>query len=137
MEVKPQEGGYGDFVTAFPSALPCVQSARAPDDFRKGFARLQPLELSFEAWLFYPQLPDLADLLCAYPDANVVLNHVGGLLGLAPHDGNREAVFTNWRVHIRELLSTRDIRRAWGRASLDAWRAPALRLSRRHRARRV
>src|SRR5215213_5286435 len=37
--------------------------------FRKGFARLQPLGLSFEAWLFHPQLPDLVDLLRSSPNA--------------------------------------------------------------------
>ena len=71
--------------------------------FRKGFARLQPLGLSFEAWLFHPQLPDLVDLLRAFPDTNVILNHVGGLLGIPPHDGNRDEVFEIWRGHIREL----------------------------------
>jgi len=70
--------------------------------FRKGFARLQPLKLSFEAWLFHPQLSDVADLMRAYPEANVVLNHVGGLLGVAPHE-NREEVFKLWRASIREL----------------------------------
>ena len=33
--------------------------------FRKGFAHLQPLGLSFESWQFHPQLPDVADLLRA------------------------------------------------------------------------
>ena len=35
--------------------------------FRKGFAHLQPLGLSFESWLFHPQLADVADLLRAFP----------------------------------------------------------------------
>ena len=71
--------------------------------FRKGFARLQPLNLSFEAWLFHPQLSDAADLMRAFPEANVVLNHVGGLLGIPPHDGKRDEVFRIWRASIREL----------------------------------
>ncbi len=71
--------------------------------FREGFARLKPLGLSFESWQFHPQLPDLADLLRAFPDTNVILNHVGGLLGIPPHDGKREQVFEIWRGHIREL----------------------------------
>jgi L-fuconolactonase len=72
--------------------------------FRQGFARLQPLGLSFESWQFHPQLPDLVDLLRAFPDTNVILNHVGGLLGIPPHDGNRDEVFAIWRGHIRELV---------------------------------
>lgn len=71
--------------------------------FRRGFAHLQPLGLSFESWQFHPQLPDVVDLLRAFPDANVILNHVGGLLGIPPHDGNRDEVFAIWRSHIREL----------------------------------
>jgi L-fuconolactonase len=70
--------------------------------FRKGFARLAPAGLTFESWQFHPQLPDLAELLKAFPETNVILNHAGGLLGVAPH-GNREEVFKIWRGHIREL----------------------------------
>lgn len=71
--------------------------------FRQGFARLAPLGLSFESWQFHPQLPDLVDLLKAFPKTNVILNHVGGLLGIPPHDYDRNAVFNIWRTHIREV----------------------------------
>ena len=71
--------------------------------FRQGFACLQPAKLSFEAWLFHPQLDDLADLLRAFPEANVVMNHCGGLLGIAPYEGKREEVFKLWHAHIRNL----------------------------------
>jgi L-fuconolactonase len=71
--------------------------------FRKGFARLAPMGLSFESWQFHPQLGDTADLLRAFPDTNVILNHVGGPLHIAPHDGDRNEVFKVWRGHIREL----------------------------------
>ena len=70
--------------------------------FRQGFAQLAPRDLSFEAWLFYPQLADLADLLGAFPDTRVVLNHCGGLLGIAPHE-NRAEVFNQWHAHIKNL----------------------------------
>ena len=70
---------------------------------RKGFALLHPLGLSFDAWLFHPQLPELADLVRAYPDTPVILNHVGGPLGIEPYAGKREEVFAIWSGHIREL----------------------------------
>ena len=70
--------------------------------FRRGFARLRPLGLSFDAWLFYPQLPDLIDLLQAFPDTQVILDHVGGLLGVPPHT-EREEVFSTWRSYIQRL----------------------------------
>ena len=70
--------------------------------FRQGFARLEPLGLPFDAWLFYSQLPDLLDLLREFSDANVILDHFGGLLGVPPHD-KRDEVFAIWRSHIRAL----------------------------------
>jgi predicted TIM-barrel fold metal-dependent hydrolase len=70
--------------------------------FRKGFACLKPLGLSFEAWLFHPQLPDLVDLLRAFPDTTVIMNHCGGLLGIPPHD-NRAEVYKVWDANIRAV----------------------------------
>lgn len=71
--------------------------------FQQGFACLQPMGLSFESWQFHPQLPDVVDLLRKFPEANVILNHVGGLLGIPPHDGKREEVFAIWRAHMKAL----------------------------------
>ena len=71
--------------------------------FRKGMAHLKPLGLSFESWQFYPQLDDTADLLKAFPDTHVILNHCGGLLGIAPHE-DRDAVFKVWREKMRALV---------------------------------
>ena len=71
--------------------------------FRKGFACLHPLGLSFEAWVYHPQLGDVADLLKQFPDTNVVLNHVGGLLGIPPHE-NRKATFEVWKKNILQLV---------------------------------
>ena len=71
--------------------------------FQQGFARLEPMGLSFESWQFHPQLPDLVQLLNKFPHTNVILNHVGGLLGIPPHDYDRKAVFDTWRANIREV----------------------------------
>src|SRR6202043_2539026 len=40
--------------------------------FRKGFACLAPLGLSFDAWLFHPQIGELADLARAFPHTRIV-----------------------------------------------------------------
>src|SRR3954462_7040303 len=46
--------------------------------FRKGFSCLAPLGLSFDAWLFHPQIGDLVDLARAFPDTRIMLDHFGG-----------------------------------------------------------
>ncbi len=71
--------------------------------FRAGFARLAPLGLSYDAWLFHPQMPELADLARAFPNTQIILDHAGGLLGIAPHDGKRDELSAVWRKLIREL----------------------------------
>src|SRR6478752_218864 len=45
---------------------------------REGFAQLAPLGLSFDAWVYHPQLGDVLDLARAFPATPIVLNHVGG-----------------------------------------------------------
>ena len=61
--------------------------------FRKGFACLAPLDLSFDAWLFHPQIGELADLARAFPDTKIVLDHCGGPVGLGRFAGRREETF--------------------------------------------
>jgi len=70
---------------------------------REGFARLAPLGLSFDAWVYHTQLHELADLARASPATPIVLDHVGGPIGLGPYAGKRDEVFQDWSVRIREL----------------------------------
>jgi predicted TIM-barrel fold metal-dependent hydrolase len=71
--------------------------------FRKGFACLAPLGLSFDAWLFHPQIGELADLARAFPDTKIVLDHCGGLLGIGSYANRREEIFASWKASIREI----------------------------------
>jgi predicted TIM-barrel fold metal-dependent hydrolase len=71
--------------------------------FREGFAQLEPLGLSFDAWMLEPQLPDLLDLARAFPDTQIILDHVGTPLGLASYRGRREERFGLWRDTVRAL----------------------------------
>jgi predicted TIM-barrel fold metal-dependent hydrolase len=72
---------------------------------REGFARLAPLGLSFDAWLYHTQLGDLVDLARAFPDTLIVLDHVGGPIGLGRYAGRRDEVFAEWRARIGELAA--------------------------------
>ena len=72
---------------------------------RKGFACLQPLGLSFDAWLYHPQIPELVELARAFPDVTIILDHIGGPLGLGPYEGRRNEVFQAWSADITALSS--------------------------------
>jgi L-fuconolactonase len=81
------------------------QHLYASPRFRQGFARLSALGLSFEAWQYHPQVPEVTDLARAFPETLIVLDHVGGPLGIGPYEGRRDEVFSEWRADIAELAA--------------------------------
>lgn len=75
-----------------------------PDpDFRKGFAELVRRDLTFDAFLYHPQIPELTDLARAFPDARIVLDHVGTPLGVSTYADRKKEVFDDWRRSMSEL----------------------------------
>ena len=72
---------------------------------REGFAQLAPRGLTFDAFMYHPQLGDLVDLARAFPQTPIVLNHVGGPIGLGRYTGKRDAVFSDWSKKIQELAA--------------------------------
>ena len=72
-------------------------------EFRRGLARMARFGLSFEAWLYHPQLHELVDLADTLPDLPVVINHFAGPLGVGPYRGKRQEIFAQWHTGIREL----------------------------------
>jgi L-fuconolactonase len=72
-------------------------------DFRAGLARLSALGLSFDAWLYHPQLADVVDLARAFPATPIVMGHVGGVLGYGPYAGRSAEILTAWKRSMSEL----------------------------------
>ena len=81
----------------------------ADKTFRRGFACLRRYDLSFDAWLYHPQLPELVELARAFPDVRIILDHIGGPLGVGPYRGKREEVFQVWSKEIAELSSCANV----------------------------
>ena len=77
--------------------------------FRAGFRELGRRALSFDAWLYHPQIPELTDLARAFPDTTIILDHFGGPLGIGPYEGKRAEVFAQWRRSIGELSKCQNV----------------------------
>src|SRR5579864_5631484 len=77
--------------------------------FRKGFGCLAPLGLSFDAWLFHPQIGELTDLARAFPDTRIVLDHCGGPAGLGSYANRREEIFSIWKSSIQEIAKCSNV----------------------------
>jgi predicted TIM-barrel fold metal-dependent hydrolase len=74
-------------------------------DFRAGFAHLAPRQLSFEAWCYHHQIPEVTALARAFPNTTIILDHFGGPIGIGPYAGRADEVYAMWRTHIAELAT--------------------------------
>ena len=86
------------------SAIP-PEGLLADQAFRKGFAALAPLGLSFDAWVYHPQIGEVCDLARAFPETSIILDHLGGPVGVGPYADRRADVFAAWKASLRELAS--------------------------------
>ncbi|HEY0181952.1 MAG TPA: amidohydrolase family protein [Rhodopila sp.] len=75
----------------------------AETGFRAGFAALGRLGLVFDAWVYHPQLAEVADLAAAFPATSIVLNHVGSPILGGPYAARRDEVFADWKAGMAEL----------------------------------
>jgi hypothetical protein len=84
--------------------------------------------LSFDAWIYHTQLEDVFELASAFPRIPLILDHVGGLLGVARYEGRQDAALREWRpragaLPVRERLPGRSqFRQLWGGLELAASR---------------
>ena len=77
----------------------------ADPSFRAGTARLPEHGLSFDAWLYHPQIPELTGLARAVPECTFVLDHLGGPLGTGPYEGRRAEILEQWHLDMAELAT--------------------------------
>ncbi len=69
--------------------------------FRDGARRLARRGWVLEAWQYHPQIDELRELAIAVPEVTIVLDHLGGPVGVGPYD--RETVFPGWQASISAL----------------------------------
>jgi L-fuconolactonase len=86
-------------------AYPTTENMLDGEDFRQGFAHLAPLGLSYDAWLYFHQIPHLTSLARAFPETPIVLNHCGGAIGIGRFAGRRQEVFSAWSTALSELAA--------------------------------
>jgi L-fuconolactonase len=77
----------------------------ADSDFRRGFPSLGRAGLLYETYLYHPQIPELTDLARAFPEVPIVLDHLGGPVGVGPYREHRDDVLTTWRASLSELAA--------------------------------
>jgi predicted TIM-barrel fold metal-dependent hydrolase len=75
--------------------------SREPD-WRRGFALLRDLGLSFDLQIYYPQMDEAYELARAFPDTQIILNHTGMQVDGAGH-------FAAWKAGMLRLASAPNV----------------------------
>lgn len=77
--------------------------------FAAGMRELGHRGMTFDAWLYHPQIPELTTLAQAFPAQTIVFDHFGGPLGVGPYAGQREAIFERWKADVADLARCENV----------------------------
>jgi predicted TIM-barrel fold metal-dependent hydrolase len=69
-------------------------------NFVDGIRSLAHLNLTFDAWLYHPQIIELVELSKKVPHQKIILDHVGGILGIASYSSQTKEIFNQWKNDI-------------------------------------
>ena len=78
-------------------------------DFREGFAELVKRGMTYDAWVFHPQLDEVIDLARAFPTARIILNHLGGPIVGGRYGDDKLAAFADWRRRITAVAACNNV----------------------------
>jgi L-fuconolactonase len=81
----------------------------AETPFVAGVATLGRLGHTFDAWIFHPQITELAALARAVPGTTMILDHLGGPIGIGSYSDRRDEVFEAWKPAITEAATCPNI----------------------------
>lgn len=71
--------------------------------FQQGAAELVKRGMTFDAFFYHPQIPDLTEFARALPDLTIILDHFGGPIAVGPYEGKRLDIFPQWKKDMAEL----------------------------------
>ena len=90
-------------------------------EFRAGARTLARMGFSYDAWLFHPQLPELAALARAVPELTIILNHLGAPLAIGPHGRARAEARAGWRASMRLVAACPNVVLKVGGIGMDVY----------------
>lgn len=85
-------------------------------DFLRGFERLVARGLRFDAWVYSHQLPEVTELAARFPEAQIVLDHLGTPVGAGgPYAATgataaeRDRIAGGWREDLARLAEKKNV----------------------------
>ena len=81
---------------------------RTPE-FLAGAKTLASMGHSYDAFLYHTQIVELVELAQAVPDLTIILDHLGGLLGVGSYAADRDQARTVWQDAMRSAAACDNI----------------------------
>lgn len=75
------------------------------ENFQSGVKRLGERGLTFDAWIYHHQLPELVELAKVAPDTTIVLDHFATPLGVGDYAHRKPEIYEQWQKDIRTLAA--------------------------------
>jgi L-fuconolactonase len=89
---------------AVPAAMSLAPPGRLKEPALRAAARqVAERGMTFDTWIFQPQLLELADFADAVPDLSIVLDHIGGYMAVGGFAQRPKETFEAWRAGMAEV----------------------------------
>jgi L-fuconolactonase len=89
--------------------MPAAGALGETPAFRAGFASLGRAGLSLDVWAYHTQLNGIVELARAEPEVTIVVDHLGGPIGIGPYREQRDEVIALWKRRIVELARCENV----------------------------
>lgn len=90
----------------FPDGIvlrPASRGLLGRPDYQSGLRRLADRGLSYDAMLYHAQISELVEVARRHPDLEIVLDHLGCVLGVGYYEGRELETLAEWRTAMRDL----------------------------------
>jgi predicted TIM-barrel fold metal-dependent hydrolase len=74
-------------------------------DFVRGLRQLGARGLAFDTWTYHSQLHEVVTLAHRLPELTIIVDYLGGPLGVGSYRGRRHQARSDWRRGIAQLAS--------------------------------
>jgi len=96
------------YITANDAHPPLSMGASAPmdsADYRAGVRTIGAMGHTYDVMVYHPQLPELAAVARACAGTPIVVNHLGGFLGVGPYKDRREENLAVWKAGMADVAA--------------------------------
>ena len=85
------------------TASPPPRGLMTTDAFRMGVRQLARMDLSLDVWAYHTQLDEILALAGENPGMPVIIDHMGGPIGVGPDAGNLPDMLAAWAIGLQRL----------------------------------